>query len=110
MKRAKDLHASWVQDAAYRAEYEKQAFEYAIARQVIDARKRAGLSQSDLAARMGTKQPHIARIEGGTTLPSLETLNRLAAALGQRLEITFRQNPTPVEAPEEQAKQLAERA
>jgi transcriptional regulator with XRE-family HTH domain len=98
MKRAKDLHASWMRDAAYQAEYEKLALEYQVARQVIEARKRAGLTQADLAERMGTKQPHIARIEGGETLPSLDTLNRLAAALGQRLEISFRQAASPAEA------------
>lgn len=38
-------------------------------------------NQADLAARMGTSQPHIARIENGKSCPQLETFERLAAAL-----------------------------
>jgi ribosome-binding protein aMBF1 (putative translation factor) len=45
-------------------------------------RARAGLSQKQLADRMGIKQPYIARIEGGVTDPSTDSIARLAEALG----------------------------
>lgn len=45
-------------------------------------RLRAGLSQTELARVIGTSQPHIARIEGGTAEPTLDTCRRLASALG----------------------------
>jgi len=49
---------------------------------VREARRRAGLSQADLAARAGTTQSAVARVEGGRTSPSLEYLTRLVRACG----------------------------
>lgn len=50
-------------------------------------RTEAGLTQAALAERMGTTQSAIARMEGGGTRPSLETLERLAAAVGGELVV-----------------------
>ena len=50
---------------------------------VYRLRKEAGLTQAELAERMGTTQSAIARMEGGGTRPTLETLEKLAAAVGQ---------------------------
>ena len=47
----------------------------------------AGLTQAELAARMGTTQSAIARLEGGGTRPTLETLEKLAGAVGQELVV-----------------------
>lgn len=55
---------------------------------VRDARLAAGLSQRALARRAGTSQPAIARYERGVATPSLETLQRLVAACGQRLRLS----------------------
>lgn len=52
------------------------------ARVVHEARSRAGLSQRELARRAGTSQSVVARIEGGQTKPSSETLVRLVDAAG----------------------------
>lgn len=51
------------------------------------ARKRHGLSQRRLALRAGTDQAAISRIERGDTAPSIETIERLLAAMGERLSI-----------------------
>jgi transcriptional regulator with XRE-family HTH domain len=59
-----------------------------------DARRRAGLSQRELAARAGTAQSVVARIEGGHADPSTGTLARLLAAAGCSLEL--RSHPAPV--------------
>lgn len=48
----------------------------------------AGLSQRALASRAGTSQPAIARYERGASTPSWETIERLAAACGQRLRVS----------------------
>jgi len=54
---------------------------------VYRLRTEAGLTQAELAARMGTTQSAIARIEGGGSRPSLETLEKLAIAVGQELVV-----------------------
>jgi len=56
---------------------------------MIGARNRAGLTQQELARKMGTTQPVVARLEGGRTRPSMRTLERLAKATGSRLLIRF---------------------
>lgn len=50
-------------------------------------RTEAGLTQAELAKRMGTTQSAIARMEGGGTRPSLETLERLDTAVGKELVV-----------------------
>lgn len=82
-----DLKADLLKDPSVRAEYDALAEEFAIARELIAARARAGLSQAEVAARMGTTQSTIARLESGRTLPSLRTLSRYAAATGSRTEV-----------------------
>lgn len=67
-----------------RAEYEAQAPEFEIARELIAARVRAGLTQAELAEKMHTTQSTIARLESGRALPSLRTLSRYAEATGTR--------------------------
>lgn len=51
------------------------------------ARKHAGLSQTELARRAGLSQPVVARLEDPDHNPTIETLERVAAALGTRLEV-----------------------
>jgi len=78
-----------------RARANQAAFEKALAelqrdpvqRQMVEARERAGLTQAQLADRMGTTQSAIARMEGGWSLPSLTTLRRLAEVTGSRLVV-----------------------
>ena len=55
------------------------------ARTLRDARRRAGLTQRALASRTGTPQPAIARIERGTVVPRVDTLDRLLAGCGEQL-------------------------
>jgi transcriptional regulator with XRE-family HTH domain len=54
------------------------------------ARRRAGLSQRQLAARTGVPQPAIARIERGVVSPGLETLDHLLAGAGTGIELAPR--------------------
>jgi transcriptional regulator with XRE-family HTH domain len=78
----------------YREAYEALEGEFALAAALIRARAEAGLTQEQLAARMGTKQEVVARWEGGKVLPSTRTLTRLAKATGTTLRISF--TPAPV--------------
>ena len=89
MIKVNDLHLKWMKNPKYRKAHEELAPEFALARAVIAARVSAGLTQGQLAQRMDTTQSVIARLEGGRTRPSTHTLERLAAATGTRLKITF---------------------
>ena len=79
----------WRKEPAYAAAYEAMADEFALADMLIQARAKAGLTQKQLAKRMRTTQAVIARLESGRTKPSTRTLERLAAATGTRLRISF---------------------
>jgi len=79
---------------AVRAEYDAQADEFALPDELLKARRQAGLTQAEVAARMGTKTPAVARLEAGggsrRHSPSVATLRKYAQAVGCRLEIRLR--------------------
>jgi uncharacterized protein len=54
---------------------------------IREARKRHGLSQQSLARRAGTRQSAVSRLERGEVSPTVETLNLMLNAMGERLEI-----------------------
>jgi transcriptional regulator with XRE-family HTH domain len=60
-----------------------------LGRQISKWRRAAGLTQEQLALRMGTKQSVISRVEAGRSLPSISFIERCAKATGQR-EFTLR--------------------
>jgi len=62
---------------------------FQIGLEVEVARAKKGMTQQELAERLGTKQPSIARIESGAALPSVRTLERIARALDLDLQIGF---------------------
>jgi transcriptional regulator with XRE-family HTH domain len=84
---------------AVKAEYDAQAEEYALLDEMLRARQRAGLTQAEVAARMGTKPPAVARLEAGggsrRHSPSIASLRRYAEAVGCRLEIRLRPKKRP---------------
>jgi predicted transcriptional regulator len=87
-----ELKAEILSDPEVRAEYERiEREEMPMLDAILAARREAGLTQAEVAARMGTKAPAVARLENalvtGSPSPSLATLRKYAAALGKRLEI-----------------------
>lgn len=58
---------------------------------VREARRRAGLTQADLARRVGTSQPAIARYERARSMPDLGTLHRIVQACGLELRLELSQ-------------------
>ena len=82
-----EVKARLLQNPAVRAEYDALAAEYEISAELLKARLRAGLSQAELAERMGTSQSAIARLESGHTLPSTKTLMRFAEATGSKVQL-----------------------
>jgi ribosome-binding protein aMBF1 (putative translation factor) len=86
---AEDVFAEWRKDEGYRKAYATLEDEFALAEAMIKARARAGLTQEQLARKMRTTQAVIARLESGRAKPSTRTLERLAAATGTKLRISF---------------------
>jgi transcriptional regulator with XRE-family HTH domain len=83
-----------LKEPAVKAEYDGQADEFALLDELLKARRQAGLTQAEVAARMGTKTPAVARLEAGggsqRHSPSVDTLRKYAHAVGCRLEIRLR--------------------
>lgn len=74
-------------DPKYAQLEKKYEVALAIADLVILHRSRAGLTQEDIAGRMGTSVSAISRLESGFHVPSIDTLRRLADAIGGRIKI-----------------------
>lgn len=72
-----------------KAEYDKLQPEFAVVRAIIRGRIDCGITQKELAEKIGTKQSVISRLESGNANPSIGFLKKLAAALNTRLEIKF---------------------
>ena len=89
MTKLSDLHKEWMKDPEYRAEYEASQPAFDLMKALIRARSEAGLAQQEVAERMGTTQSAIARLEGWTANPSVNTLRKYAEATGTRLRIWF---------------------
>jgi transcriptional regulator with XRE-family HTH domain len=84
----KDFRAKLLSDPVVRRAYDALAPEFELVGELIAARARAGLTQAQLAKRMGTTQSAIARLEGGR-LPSVKTLQKFAQATGTRPVVKF---------------------
>lgn len=76
---------------AARKGYEDARLAYELGRRLRELRDARGLSQRQLAERVGTTQSVIARLEAGGTKPSLSTLERVASALGSVIDIRFQE-------------------
>ena len=73
-----------------RKAYREAREAFTLAERVREARERIGITQAELATRIGSTQPAIARLEAGGNTPSFDTLRRIAAALGLELVVELR--------------------
>lgn len=83
MPRFEDWEAKKLADEAFTA----AAAELEPGYQVARLRIQRGLTQTQLAEKVGTRQPSIARLENGSAKPSVSFLNRIAAALDAKIEV-----------------------
>jgi len=88
-----ELRRDRLASPAASAGYERARRAFELGEQLRALREAQHLSQAELARRMGSPQPAIARLEAGRVAPSLDTLDRAATALGVELVITFQQPP-----------------
>ncbi len=80
--RAKDVLAKHLQTPDFRREWERSALARAVAVAVVSYRTKRRLTQTQLARKLGVRQPHVARLETGEHTPTLEMLQRLSRMLG----------------------------
>jgi len=93
MTKLANLRKRLLSDPAVRAEYERLGPVYELVGALIAARHEAGLTQKDIAERMGTTQSVVARLENAHHLPSLDLLTRYAEAVGGRIDIRLVRTP-----------------
>ena len=81
----------WKKDPKFKTAYDELETEYALYRELLQARKKAGLTQAEVAKKMRTQPPAVTRLE--TALmdyrhsPTLATLKKYARAVGCKLEV-----------------------
>ena len=70
-----------------RAKFDEEAYAFYTSQILLDARKEAKMTQSELAERINSTKSYISRIEKGLVVPSAATFYRIMNALGMRVEI-----------------------
>ncbi|MGB3701342.1 MAG: helix-turn-helix transcriptional regulator [Anaerolineales bacterium] len=83
MPRFEDWESEKIENVEFMAAAEELEPGYQVAR----LRMQRGLTQTQLAEMVGTRQPSIARLENGSSKPSLTFLNKIAAALNAKIEV-----------------------
>ncbi len=78
-----------LKDPSFKKEYDELEPEFAIINAIVDARKEMGLTQKQLSELTGITQADISKLENGNANPSIKTLQRLAAAMGKKVKISF---------------------
>lgn len=75
---------------SFKKKVQELAYEYQLAKNIIELRRKRGISQEQLAKKVGTKQPVISRVETAATKPTFSLIQRVAKALDARLEVRLR--------------------
>ena len=89
MEEWNEVKKELLKDKGVYKEYKRLEPKYRLISQLIGVRVKKGLTQKDLAKKLGTKQSAIARLESGNYNPTLEFLQKTAKALGTKLVINF---------------------
>lgn len=87
MKSWKNIKKELLQDEVVQKEYDRLSPRYEAISQLISARLDKGITQKELAQKVGTKQSAIARFEAGNVNPSLDFLERIASVMGYRVRV-----------------------
>jgi len=90
MRTLRDNIREGIKDPEYVRLYGAADFKTEIAIKLCLAREAAGMTQAELAKKMGISQPYLSKLEGGEANPSLSTIGSILAVLGYRLEVDFK--------------------
>ena len=101
IKTHRQMVEEWKQEPEFKAAYDELEMEFTLLRELLLARQRAGLTQAEVAEKMGTKAPAITRLETALSdqkhSPTLATLKKYAQAVGCKREVHLVQ-PKPAKA------------
>ncbi len=81
------LRTRLLANADVKAEYDRLGPIFAVVGEMIEARQQAGLTQAEVASRMGTTQSVVARLEAARHMPTFTLVTRYAAAIGHRVAL-----------------------
>lgn len=90
MKSYAQLKQELLKKEGVKKAYDKLGPEFAVIEAIMEKRLAQGLTQAQLARRIGTRQSAIARLESGTYNPTLSFLRKVTGALDAQLDITVR--------------------
>ncbi len=83
----KEFRKEILKDKEVKRHYDELEFEFELVRLLLDKRIKQGITQKELADKIGTKQSSIARLESGKYNPSLSFLNKVAKALDVKIKV-----------------------
>lgn len=90
-KTHRQMVGAWKKEPEFKTAYDEQETESALLRDLLAARRRAGLTQAGVAVKMGTRPPAVTRLETALSAnrhsPTLATLKKYALAVGCKLEV-----------------------
>lgn len=89
MKEYKKLKQKYLQDEEVKRAYEESGPEFELVHLIIEKRNEQGLTQEELAAKIGTRQSAVSRLEKGDYNPTLSFLCKVARALDTELHISL---------------------
>ena len=87
--RKRIMFEDWEAEKLKDGEFAAAAAELEPGYQIARLRIKEGLTQAQLAEKVGTKQPSIARLENGSTQPTLSSLKKIGKALNARVVVQF---------------------
>jgi transcriptional regulator with XRE-family HTH domain len=90
---SKTTFKDWQEQQRQDADFVAESLELEAGYQIARLRILRGLTQAQLAEMVGTRQPSIARLENGSSVPSLSFLERIADALDATVEIKIKPKP-----------------
>ncbi|MBI2415135.1 MAG: helix-turn-helix transcriptional regulator [Candidatus Kerfeldbacteria bacterium] len=91
MKNYKDFKKQLLKDKQIKNAYQELGPEYKLIELIITKRNQQGLTQAQMAKKIGTQQSAIARLERGTYNPTLAFLRKVASAFNAELQVSFLQ-------------------
>lgn len=95
MTLTKDYLAERLKDDKFRAAYEEIAPEFDIARALLKYREENGMTQAELAKKIGIHRSDLSKLESAMANPTLKTLKKIAKAIDKMLSIGYEEKNTP---------------